>query len=132
MDRLKWSQCRRVIDLSSASEHMIANSISIISMLAVLCGPAAVSAWPQAQRIGNAKNAVDAKAYLVLWRDPTDIPVRNLFYGSGGKEHVPRAPFSFKKEDLSGSSPKFVVDDGAGVKWKVKLGTEARPERDNG
>jgi hypothetical protein len=65
---------------------------------------------------------------VVLWREPTDIASRNLFYGSGGKEHEPRGPFTFVKEDLKGSSPKFVVRDQDGVKWKVKLGIEARPE----
>ena len=35
---------------------------------------------------------------------------------------------TFVDEDLKGSNPKFVVRDAAGVKWKIKLGTEARPE----
>src|SRR5437764_318429 len=65
---------------------------------------------------------------VVLWRDPTDIASRNLFYGSGGEEHQPHGPFTFVKEDLDGSNPKFVVLDRDGVKWKVKLGIEARPE----
>jgi hypothetical protein len=34
----------------------------------------------------------------------------------------------FVKEDLDGTSPKIVVRDQGGVKWKVKLGAEARPE----
>ena len=29
----------------------------------------------------------------VMWRDPTDLNSRNLFYGPGGKEHEPQAPF---------------------------------------
>ena len=64
----------------------------------------------------------------VLWRNPTDIRVRNLFYGPGGKEHEPRGTFRFTKEDLDGTNPKFFVRDQDGVKWKIKLGTEARPE----
>jgi hypothetical protein len=64
----------------------------------------------------------------VLWRDPGDIASRNLFYGPGGKAHEPRGTFTFEKEDMNGSSPKFDVVDGDGVKWKVKLGPEARPE----
>jgi hypothetical protein len=32
------------------------------------------------------------------------------------------------KEDLDGSNAKYVVQGGDGVKWKVKLGTEVRPE----
>jgi len=65
----------------------------------------------------------------VLWREPTDIASRNLFYGPGGKEHEPpHGTFTFVKEDLDGTNPKFVVRDRDGVKWKVKLGLEARPE----
>jgi hypothetical protein len=51
-----------------------------------------------------------------------------LFYGSGGKDLEPRGPFTFVKEDLDGSNPKFVATAENGVKWKVKLGAEARPE----
>jgi hypothetical protein len=64
----------------------------------------------------------------VLWRQPTDIGSRNLFYGSGGEKDAPHSIFTFVKEDLKGTNPKFVVRDENGVKWKVKLGVEARPE----
>jgi len=64
----------------------------------------------------------------VLWRDPTDIRSRNLRYGKGGQEHQPAGSFTFEKEDLDGSNPKYVVRDSSGVKWKVKLGVEAKPE----
>src|SRR3984885_4620198 len=63
-----------------------------------------------------------------LWREPKDIRSENLFYGPGGKEHEPRGPFTFVKEDLDGSNPKYDVLDEDGVKWKLKLGSEARPE----
>jgi hypothetical protein len=36
--------------------------------------------------------------------------------------------YTFEKEDLKGTNPKFDVVDPDGVKWKVKLGAEARPE----
>jgi hypothetical protein len=63
-----------------------------------------------------------------LWRDPVDIASRNLFYGPGGKDHVPSGPFTFEKEDMQGTSPKFDVIDQNGVRWGVKMGVEARPE----
>lgn len=69
-----------------------------------------------------------AKSVPVMWREPEDIASRNLFYGPGGKDHVPHGPFTFEQEDLSGSNPKFDVIDGDGVRWRVKLGDEARPE----
>src|SRR5579864_9036730 len=66
----------------------------------------------------------------VLWSMPADIRSRNLFYGPGGREHQPEAnsTFTFVEEDLEGTNPKFSVRDRDGVKWKVKLGEEARPE----
>jgi len=64
----------------------------------------------------------------MLWRDPVDISSRDLYYGPGGKDHEPRGGFTFVKEDLKGTSPKFEVRDQNGIKWKVKLGDEARPE----
>lgn len=64
----------------------------------------------------------------VMWREPGDISSRDMFYGSGGKEHAPRGTFTFEKEDMEGSSPKFDVIDQDGGRWRVKLGPEARPE----
>ena len=64
----------------------------------------------------------------VLWTDPGDIRSRDLFYGPGGKEHQPKLPLSFEKEDKHGASPKFDVRDADGKKWKAKVGPEARPE----
>ncbi len=64
----------------------------------------------------------------LLWRDPGDIASRNLLYGPGGQEHQPHGPFTFVKEDMEGTNPKFDVHDSDGIKWKVKLGEEARPE----
>src|SRR5215469_17941573 len=67
-------------------------------------------------------------AQTILWRNPVDIASRNLYYGPGGKAHEPRGPFTFEKEDMAGSNPKFDIVDQEGVRWKVKMGAEARPE----
>jgi hypothetical protein len=70
-----------------------------------------------------------AKFKAVLWEKPADIASRDLYYGIGGKKHQPRGrEFIFVKEDLDGSNPKYWVKDADGVKWKIKLGTEAQPE----
>lgn len=73
-------------------------------------------------------SAKGATGTAVLWREPTDIRSRNLFYGPGGKAHEPRGTFTFKQEDMAGASPKFDVVDQDGVRWRVKMGAEARPE----
>jgi len=64
----------------------------------------------------------------VLWLDPGDISLRNLFYGPGGKTDEPKGPMKFLKEEAGGSSPKFDVRDADGKKWRAKLSVEARPE----
>ena len=74
------------------------------------------------------REGIAATGPAVLWREPADIGTRDLFYGSGGKAHVPEGTVTFVKEDLDGTNPKFVVTDRDGQKWKVKLGLEARPE----
>lgn len=68
------------------------------------------------------------KSVPVLWREPEVAASRDLFYGPGGKDHVPHGPFTFEREDMSGTNPKFDVIDGDGVRWRVKMGAEARPE----
>jgi hypothetical protein len=69
-----------------------------------------------------------AQGPAILWREPVDIATRDLFHGPGGKAHEPQGTFTFEKEDMEGSNPKFDVVDEDGVKWKVKMGGEARPE----
>ena len=65
----------------------------------------------------------------ILWRDPVDLKNRNLFYGIGGAQHAPPAEgYTFVEEDLDNSATKLVVQDSSGVRWKVKLGPEARGE----
>jgi hypothetical protein len=64
----------------------------------------------------------------IVWRNPPDIASRNLFFGPGGQGHQPCGTFTFLREDLHGTNPKYVVRDQDGVKWQVKLGAEARPE----
>jgi hypothetical protein len=81
---------------------------------------------PKAGKAGIADLGHGTKA--VLWHDSTDIASLNLLYGSGGADHQPRGSFTFVQEDMEGSNPKFDVRDQDGVKWKVKLGAEARPE----
>jgi len=63
----------------------------------------------------------------VLWRDPGAIE-RIDFAHAAGHEGPPRPPFRFVEERLSGNSPKVIVIDSLGVRWRVKGGREARPE----
>ncbi len=88
-----------------------------------------ISSIPGANNSGKAGIAeLGHGAKASLWRDATDIASLNLLYGSGGEDHQPRGTFTFVQEDMEGSNPKLDVRDQDGVKWKVKLGAEARPE----
>lgn len=74
------------------------------------------------------ENAESARSGT-LWLDPLDLESRNLFWGSGGEARAPHgSTFTFDKEDMNGSNPKLYVHADDQVKWKLKLGPEARPE----
>jgi hypothetical protein len=64
----------------------------------------------------------------VLWTDRGDIRALDMIGGPGGKEHQPAGKFTFVKEDMNGTSPKFIVVDEQGVRWKAKLGQEVKSE----
>jgi hypothetical protein len=64
----------------------------------------------------------------VIWQDRGDASALDLVGGAGGKDHEPGNAFTFIEESSGGTSPKFEVRDEHGVKWKVKLGEEAKSE----
>jgi hypothetical protein len=68
------------------------------------------------------------KVRSVIWRSPRNIASRNLYYGEGGKQGMPRGPFTFVKELKSGSRTIFIVKDSARKNWVVKIGDESQPE----
>jgi hypothetical protein len=96
-----------------------------VSILAVsVQGEPPEKSKPVESTVRRAENAPGT-----LWREPTDIGSRDLFYGPGGERHQPSGKtFTFVDEDTDGSNPKYNVRDSDGVKWKIKLGAEARPE----
>ncbi len=92
---------------------------------------AAFSVGVSAQKTSQTdKQAAAAALPARIWQDPGDVASLDLVYGSGGKAHAPdpAGTFTFVKEDLEGTSPKFEVTDGQGVEWKVKLGQEVQSE----
>lgn len=76
------------------------------------------------------KREATPRLSAVIWHLTVDATQLNLFYGSGGKEDAPSpdAKYTFKKEDMNGTSPKFDVEDDKGIKWRVKMGEEPRAE----
>ncbi len=84
---------------------------------------------PKKKERKDVTDAAESAQSAILWKDPTDLETRDLFYGSGGEKRAPRGTtLIFEEEDRKGSNPKLVVRDEGGVKWKLKVGPEARPE----
>jgi hypothetical protein len=92
----------------------------------VLCG---LTLAPLITAIAQTENTSRARrARNVLWRDPGNIPSRDLLFGPGSPELAPLPPYTFIQEDKGGESPKFDVRDARDVRWTVKLGEEAQAE----
>jgi hypothetical protein len=64
----------------------------------------------------------------VLWQDPGAIESFDFTYGPGGPDLAPKPPFTFVKEDTSGTSPKAFVKDRDGREYNVKFAYEAHGE----
>ncbi len=96
---------------------------------ALFCNSAAVVAQDASKKESRrAKTQQASVAEPVFWIDPGDIRSKNLFYGPGGKDESPAAPFKYLSEDKGGTTPKFDVEDAKGEKWRGKLGVEAQSE----
>ena len=107
----------------SANRNMV---ILFLALVALDCPT--IGAGKERNKNPEAKTEITGSGKAILWRNPDDIASRNVFYGPGGEQDAPHTRFTFLKEDLDGSNPKFDARDEYGVKWKVKLGAEARPE----
>lgn len=76
----------------------------------------------------SSSRSTTGSAPAVLWRYPKDIKTRDLYFGPGGREHMPQGKLTFLREDMNGTQPKFFVRDSNGVLWGAKMGKEARVE----
>lgn len=103
------------------------HGLLILLAAAIVCLPASGGGKKKGKAPSDSEE-ITPSTPATLWSNPGDIATRNLYYGPGGERDEPHGPFTFDKEDLKGSNPKFTVLDADGVKWKVKLGAEARPE----
>lgn len=112
---------------------MFQTKTNLRAILMVLILAFAASAAAQTGRTVKRFKSNEAKAAIgaspaVIWREPTDIQSRDLFYGPGGPEHQPHGKLSYIEEKFNGVNPKFDVRDEDGIRWGVKLGKEAKPE----
>ncbi len=97
------------------------------AILILLLIPSALLAQHHAKKKEKEK-APDLPA--VIWHDPRDVASLDMIYGAGGKEDAPdpNGTYTFVREDLKQTSPKFDVDDEKGRRWRVKMGQEPQSE----
>ncbi len=73
-------------------------------------------------------NAPATTGTPALWRSRGDVSQLNLYWGIGSEEEMPKAPFQFDKEDVTGTNPKIKIIDANGVKWNMKFDEEVHAE----
>jgi hypothetical protein len=111
-----------------STSNTFRRSIPLIAWLMVLSLVPVLFAQKEKDK-DQKDQATVSNAPAVLWRQPSDIAAQDLFLGPGGEAMKPDlSNVVFEKEDSEGYSVKYHVRDGAGRKWVVKVGNEARPE----
>jgi hypothetical protein len=73
-------------------------------------------------------NAPAESGTPALWENRGDISQLNLLMGIGSEEEMPKPPFQFDKEDMTGTNPKIKIIDANGVKWNMKFDEEVHAE----
>lgn len=92
--------------------------------------------WPAPQKKDKKKdkkskkqsNAPTQSGTPMLWEGHEDMSKLNLIYGIGSQEEMPKPPFQFDKEDITGTNPKIKVIDANGIKWNIKFDEEVHAE----
>jgi len=98
-----------------------------VPLLLLLSVSGVATAQKHEKKVKNEKGSASAP---VIWHDPGEPAALNLRYGLGGAERAPdrNGKYTFVKEDMEGTSPKFDIEDEHGTRWKVKLGAEPQAE----
>ncbi len=76
----------------------------------------------------TAATETTARGPLYCGAIPGISPPETFITARAGRHTNRHGTFTFEKEDMAGSNPKFDVVDQDGIKWRVKMGDEARPE----
>src|SRR3989440_5802678 len=105
------------------------NSVALLLTLLLTLSLAAFAAQKQKKSKEEKKDEPPPQGTPVLWKEPTDIASRDLINGNVAEALKPDlSQVTFETDETKGYSVKWRVRDGAGKKWVVKLGNEARPE----
>jgi hypothetical protein len=69
-----------------------------------------------------------ASAQPDFWHDPGNVAALDLGRAAGSGVAAPKPPFTFLREDPSGTQPKVFARDANGATWDVKFGFEVHNE----
>ncbi len=73
-------------------------------------------------------NAPTTTGKPIMWMDRGNIAGLDLIHGIGSAETMPKPPFTFVKEDVSGTNPKIRITDANGMTWNMKFDEEVHAE----
>lgn len=95
--------------------------------------PASSSFAAQKSKDKKSKNAGPSNAPTttgkpIMWMDRGNIAGLDLIHGIGSAETMPKPPFTFVKEDVSGTNPKIRITDANGMTWNMKFDEEVHAE----
>lgn len=82
----------------------------------------------KSKKAAEASLAPQAAGKPAIWQSRGDVSKLNLLWGAGSEERAPKPPFTFDKEDITGTNPKIKVIDANGIKWNVKFDDEVNSE----
>jgi len=101
---------------------------SLTTCILLICLSLLQSAFSSPDKVIAPKMEKFAPGENILWTNPGDVASLDFVYGVGGQEKAPQPPFSFIKEDFSGSNPKVLVKDANNRNWSVKWSKEAHSD----
>ncbi len=76
----------------------------------------------------KSSSAPTAAGTPTMWEDRGNIASLDLVYGIGSSDGMPKPPFQFDKEDVTGTNPKIKIIDANGIKWNIKFDEEVHAE----
>ncbi len=108
--------------------------LAVLAVGLALLAPAAISSRQKLKHHHNSKATAKKEQEVPagtpsLWRRPSDIAARDLYWGPGGKSLQPDLTrVTLIEKEKGGYSTKYRVRDGSGREWVAKVGKEAKGE----
>src|SRR5260221_8058922 len=108
--------------------------LAVVAMGLALLAPAVISSRQKLKHHHSSKAKAKNEAGVPdgirsLWRRPSDIATRDLYWGPGGQALQPDLTrVTLIEKEKGGYSTKYRVRDASGREWIAKIGKEAKGE----